>query len=329
MTNLPTIELEDDQDNDYMVLCYDGQRLDLEEFIYQPQNLYQLTHQATKEKKLFWMVGYEMTNLDELQRSIAKDDVQVNLLLRVVKNSRGKLTASSEMTAYDFPACLDDVLSPDDWTIAVLNDKVIFPRVEKKPTLLTINKNDKPITKPPIDLSRTDLGQAPKPIPVTTPEVLPVLEERSQLSTEDNTFWVRRDDAQRVNRILLKWVDISAQNSSEHLRWSVEMLSSTGFNVVRNKKTIFSFDVTTREITSPLNLKQIKEEIESMTSEALKTHPERLDNHELARHLFLRSVSFTEPSLSGFWLHMLALKKGGNDLKSNPTVRRTRRIPKF
>ena len=66
-----------------------------------------------------------------------------------------------------------------------------------------------------------------------------------------------------------------------------------------------------------------------MASEALKTHPERLDNHELARHLFLRSVSFTEPSLSGFWLHMLALKKGGNDLKSNPTVRRTRRIPKF
>jgi hypothetical protein len=112
MTNLPTIELEDDQDRDYMVLCYGGQRLDLEEFIYQPKNLYQLTHQATKEKKLFWVVGYELPNL-----AIVKDDVQVNLLLRVVKNSRGKLTASSEMTAYDFPACLDDVLSPDEMNI--------------------------------------------------------------------------------------------------------------------------------------------------------------------------------------------------------------------
>ena len=327
MINMPTIELEDDQDRDYMVLCYGGQRLDLEEFIYQPQNLYQLTHQATKEKKLFWVVGYELPNLE-----IVKDDVQVNLLLRVVKNSRGKLTASSEMTVYDFPACLDDVLSPDDWAIAVLNDKVIFPRVEKKPTLLTINKNDKPITKPPIDLSRTSLGQAPKPIPVQTPEAIPVVKERSQpepTSTEANIFWVRRDDAQRVARILIKWVEISAQNPSEHLRWSVEMLPSTGFNVIRKRETIFSFDVTTRQIISPLNLKQIKEEIEFMTTEAIKTRPESLDSHELARHLFLRSVSFTEPSLSGFWIHMLSLKKEGNDLKSNPTVRRTRRIPKF
>lgn len=320
MTNLPTIELEDDQNRDYMVLCYDGQRLDLEEFIYQPQNLYQLTHQATKEKKLFWVVGYELPNLE-----IVKDDVQVNLLLRVVKNSRGKLTASSEMTAYDFPACLDDVLSPDDWAIALLNDKVIFPRVEKKPTLLTINKNDKPIAKSPIDLSRTNLGQSPKQIQI--PEVLPVVEERSQ--PEVNVFWVRRDDAQRVNRILLKWVEISAQNPSEHLRWSIETLSSTGFNVIRKQETIFSFDVTTRQIISPLNLKQIKEEIESMTTEALKTHSESLDSHELARHLFLRSVSFTEASFSGFWMHMLSLKKEGNDLKSNPTIRRTRRIPKF
>lgn len=326
MTNLPTIELEDDQDRDYMVLCYGGQRLDLEEFIYQPKNLYQLTHQATKEKKLFWVVGYELPNL-----AIVKDDVQVNLLLRVVKNSRGKLTASSEMTAYDFPACLDDVLSPDDWAIAVLNDKVIFPRVEKKPTLLTINKNDKPITKPPIDLSRTSLGQVTKQISVQTPEVIPVVEERSQPepSSEANIFWVRRDDAQRVARILLKWVEISAQNPSEHLRWSVEMLPSTGFNVIRKKETIFSFDVMTRQIISPLNLKQIKEEIESMTTEAIKTRPESLDIHELARHLFLRSVSFTEPSLSGFWIHMLSLKKEGNDLTSNPTIRRTRRIPKF
>ena len=322
MTNLPTIELEDDQDRDYMVLCYDGQRLDLEEFIYQPQNLYQLTHQATKEKKLFWVVGYEMPRVE-----LVKEDVQVNLLLRVVKNSRGKLTASSEMTAYDFPACLDDVLSPDDWAIAVLNDKVIFPRVEKKPTLLTINKNDKPIAKSPIDLSRTSLGQLTKPVPVQTPEVIPVMEERSQ--PESNVFWVRRDDAQRVARILLKWVEISAQNPSEHLRWSIETLSSTGFNVIRKQETIFSFDVTTRQIISPLNLKQIKEEIESMTTEALKTHPESLDSHELARHLFLRSVSFTEASFSGFWMHMLSLKKEGNDLKSNPTIRRTRRIPKF
>ena len=320
MTNLPTIELEDDQDRDYMLLCYEGQRLDLEEFIYQPQNLYQLTHQATKEKKLFWVVGYEMPNLE-----IVKDDVQINLLLRAVKNSRGKLMASSEMTAYDFPACLDDVLSPDDWAIAVLNDKVIFPRVEKKPTLLTINKNDKPIAKSPIDLSRTNLGQSPKQIQI--PEVLPVVEERSQ--PEVNVFWVRRDDAQRVARILLKWVEISAQNPSEHLRWSIETLSSTGFNVIRKQETIFSFDVTTRQIISPLNLKQIKEEIESMTTEALKTHPESLDSHELARHLFLRSVSFTEASFSGFWMHMLSLKKEGNDLKSNPTIRRTRRIPKF
>jgi hypothetical protein len=285
-----------------------------------------LTHQATKEKKLFWVVGYELPNL-----AIVKDDVQVNLLLRVVKNSRGKLTASSEMTAYDFPACLDDVLSPDDWAIAVLNDKVIFPRVEKKPTLLTINKNDKPITKPPIDLSRTSLGQVTKQISVQTPEVIPVVEERSQPepSSEANIFWVRRDDAQRVARILLKWVEISAQNPSEHLRWSVEMLPSTGFNVIRKKETIFSFDVMTRQIISPLNLKQIKEEIESMTTEAIKTRPESLDIHELARHLFLRSVSFTEPSLSGFWIHMLSLKKEGNDLTSNPTIRRTRRIPKF
>ena len=322
MTNLPTIELEDDQDRDYMVLCYDGQRLDLEEFIYQPQNLYQLTHQATKEKKLFWVVGYEMPRVE-----LVKEDVQVNLLLRVVKNSRGKLTASSEMTAYDFPACLDDVLSPDDWAIALLNDKVIFPRVEKKPTLLTINKNDKPIAKSPIDLSRTSLGQLTKPVPVQTPEVIPVMEERSQ--PEVNVFWVRRDDAQRVARILLKWVEISAQNPSEHLRWSIETLSSTGFNVIRKQETIFSFDVTTRQIISPLNLKQIKEEIKSMTTEALKTHPESLDSHELARHLFLRSVSFTEASFSGFWIHMLSLKKEGNDLKSNPTIRRTRRIPKF
>lgn len=320
MTNLPTIELEDDQDRDYMVLCYDGQRLDLEEFIYQPQNLYQLTHQATKEKKLFWVVGYELPNLE-----IVKDDVQINLLLRAVKNSRGKLMASSELTAYDFPACLDDVLSPDDWAIAVLNDKVIFPRVQKKPTLLTIHKNDTPITKSPINLSKTSLGQSPKQIQI--PEVLPVLEERSQ--PEVNVFWVRRDDAQRVNRILLKWVEISAQNPSEHLRWSIETLSSTGFDVIRKQETIFSFDVTTRQIISPLNLKQIKEEIESMTTEALKPHPESLDSHELARHLFLRSVSFTEASFSGFWMHMLSLKKEGNDLKSNPTVRRTRRIPKF
>ena len=321
MTNLPTIELEDDQDRDYMVLCYDGQRLDLEEFIYQPQNLYQLTHQATKEKKLFWVVGYEMPRVE-----LVKEDVQVNLLLRVVKNSRGKLTASSELTAYDFPACLDDVLSPDDWAIAVLNDKVIFPRVEKKPTLLTIHKNDKPITKPPIDLSRTSLGQLTKPVPVQTPEVIPVMEERSQ--PEVNVFWVRRDDAQRVARILLKWVEVSSANPA-HSAWASVSTSSTGFNVIRKDEAIFSFDSDTRQLISPLSLERVKGEIESMAAEAMKSHSESLDSHELARHLFLRSVSFTEASFSGFWMHMLSLKKEGNDLKSNPTIRRTRRIPKF
>ena len=264
-------------------------------------------------------MGYELPNLE-----IVKDDVQVNLLLRVVKNSRGKLTASSEMTAYDFPACLDDVLSPDDWAIAVLNDKVIFPRVEKKPTLLTINKNDKPIAKSPIDLSRTNLGQSPKQIQI--PEVLPVVEERSQ--PESNVFWVRRDDAQRVARILLKWVEVSSANPA-HSAWASVSTSSTGFNVIRKDEAIFSFDSDTRQLISPLSLERVKGEIESMAAEAMKSHSESLDSHELARHLFLRSVSFTEASFSGFWMHMLSLKKEGNDLKSNPTIRRTRRIPKF
>ena len=84
MINMPTIELEDHEDRDYMVLCYDGLRLDLEEFFYHPKNLYQLTHQATKEKKLLWVIGYEMPRL-----GIAKDDVQISLLVRVVKNVRG------------------------------------------------------------------------------------------------------------------------------------------------------------------------------------------------------------------------------------------------
>ena len=334
MINMPTIELEDDQDRDYMVLCYNGLRLDLEEFIYQPKTLYQLTHQATKEKKLFWVVGYEMPPLDVFERSI--EDVQVNLLLRVVKNNRGKLMASSEMIVYNFPACLDDVLSPDVWTIQVLNDKVTFPRVEKKLTLLSIHKDNQPIAKQTIDLSRSTLGQTTKPVAtkavktvesqVTTSEV--IRESSSESSTDPHIFWTRRDDAQRVARILLKWIEISSKNS-EHLRWSNSSASSTQFSVLRKNEIIFSFDVMSRELVSLLTLEQIKYEIETMTTEALRVHPENHDTHELARHLFLRSVSFTESSFSGFWIHMLSLKKEGNDLKSNPSIRRARRVPKF
>ena len=330
MINMPTIELEDDQDRDYMVLCYNGLRLDLEEFIYQPKTLYQLTHQATKEKKLFWVVGYEMPSLDVFERSI--EDVQVNLLLRVVKNNRGKLMASSEMIVYDFPACLDDVLSPDVWTVQVLNDKVTFPRVEKKLSLLSIHKDNQPIAKQTIDLSRSTLGQTAKPLKVKisgvadleedeispstgkpfsnfsahtvnqqrqiseailVPEV--ISESNSESSTDPHIFWTRRDDAQRVARILLKWIEISSKNS-EPLRWSNSSASSTQFSVLRKNETIFSFDVMSRELVSPLTLEQIKYEIESMTTEALKIHPENHDTHELARHLFLRSVSFTESS---------------------------------
>ena len=330
MINMPTIELEDDQDRDYMVLCYNGLRLDLEEFIYQPKTLYQLTHQATKEKKLFWVVGYEMPSLDVFERSI--EDVQVNLLLRVVKNNRGKLMASSEMIVYDFPACLDDVLSPDVWTVQVLNDKVTFPRVEKKLSLLSIHKDNQPIAKQTIDLSRSTLGQTAKPLKVKISEAILVpeviSESNSESSTDPHIFWTRRDDAQRVARILLKWIEISSKNS-EPLRWSNSSASSTQFSVLRKNETIFSFDVMSRELVSPLTLEQIKYEIESMTTEALKIHPENHDTHELARHLFLRSVSFTESSFSGFWIHMLSLKKEGNDLKSNPSIRRARRVPKF
>ena len=257
MINMPTIELEDDQDRDYMVLCYNGLRLDLEEFIYQPKTLYQLTHQATKEKKLFWAVGYEMPSLDVFERSI--EDVQVNLLLRVVKNNRGKLMASSEMIVYDFPACLDDVLSPDVWTIQVLNDKVTFPRVEKKLTLLSIHKDNQPIAKQPIDLSRSALGQTAKPLKVEISEAIPVpkviSESNSESSTDPHIFWTRRDDAQRVARILLKWIEISSKNS-EQLHWSNSSASSTQFSVLRKKEIIFSFDVTSRELVSPLTLER-------------------------------------------------------------------------
>ena len=330
MINMPTIELEDDEDGDYMVLCYDGQRLDLEEFFFHPKNLYQLTHQATKEKKLFWVVGYEMPHLDALERSIVKDDVQINLLLQVVKQSRGKLMASSEMIVYDFPACLDNVLSPDDWAIQVLDSKVTFPRVVKKPTLLTIHKKDETITKQPIDLSRTTLGQASKAIPVQIPDVIPVMESRSQpeLSSEANDFWVRRDDTQRVNRILLKWIELSSVNPVD-LVWSIVATTSTSFDVRRKDKTVFSFDKDNRQISSTLTLESLKGEIESMAAEAIKRHSESINNHELARHLFLRSVSFTEDSFSGFWMHMLSLRKEGNDRKANLQIRRTRRIPKY
>ena len=318
MINMPSIELEDDEDRDYMVLCYDGQRLDLEEFFYHPKNLYQLTHQATKEKKLLWVIGYEMPPL-----GIAKDDVQVNLLLRVVKNVRGKLMASSETTAYDFPACLDDILSPDDWTIERLNSKVTFPRVEKKPNLLLIHQQ---VTKPPIDLSRTTLGQTSKAIPAQIPDVISAVEERSQPEpSTPNIFLVRRHDTQRVNRILLKWVELSSANPADSA-WSMVPNSSFEFNVVRKDKTIFSFDSDTRQLTSSLSLERLKNEIESMATDALKSHPESLDSHELARHLFLRSVSFSEDSFSGFWLHLLSLKKEGNHSKYNLTIRRTRRM---
>ena len=172
-------------------------------------------------------------------------------------------------------------------------------------------------------LSRTTLGQTSKAIPAQTSDVISVVEERSQ--SEPNVFWVRRNETQRVNRILLKWVELSSVNPADSA-WSMVPNSSFEFNVVRKDKTIFSFDSDTRQLTSPLSLERLKSEIESMATDALKSHPESQDSHELARHLFLRSVSFSEDSFSGFWLHLLSLKKEGNNSKSNLTIRRTRKM---
>jgi hypothetical protein len=119
---LPTIEIEDEKGVGYMVLCWEGGRYDLDEFIYEPGVVYALTERQTEKETFILVVGYEFLPIDQMRRAIAQDNLQVELVIRTVTEQGADLVASSRLTRYPFPACLDHDLSPDRFLVEALEE---------------------------------------------------------------------------------------------------------------------------------------------------------------------------------------------------------------
>ena len=346
--NRPTIEIEDEKGEGYLVLCWEDARYDLDEFIFEPGVVYALTERTTNEETFLLVVGYEFLPLDTMRKAIEKQDVQVDLIIRWVIEKGPDLVASPHLTRYRFPECLNHDLSPDRFIIEALAEGV----VEAKGTVVPTLKAPAPIQaavkiveekkkKTPIDLTHTDLGQlnqvknkakktpivppksittikenkaklVPIPIPVRIP--VPVPTPLSQ--PEKSTMVIRTDDMRRVQKVLLHWVEIAKANSNKELQWAIVHHSYHEFKIIRGEDTILNFNHYDRLLSTELTTKQLKDEFELMTNGIMSCQLETAPIHEVARHIFVRSTSFTESSIYDLLLHMLSIKKVGFTTKS-------------
>ena len=340
----PTIEIEDENGVGYMVLCWEDARYDLDEFIFEPGVVYALTDRTTDQETFLLVVGYEFLPLDTMRKAIEKGAVQVELIIRSVNERGPDLVASPHLTRYHFPACLDHDLSPDRFIIEALAEGVVEAKGTVVPTLkapapiqAAVKVVEKKKKKTPIDLTHTDLGQlnkakakvkkttivplkhittikenksklVPIPIPVTIPTPLP--------QPEKSTMVIRGDDMLRVQKVLLHWVEIAKANADPTLQWAIVHHSYHEFKVIRGQDIILNFNHYDRLLSTELTTKQLKDEFELMTKGIMSCQLETAPIYEVARHIFLRSTSFTDSSIYGLLLHMLSIKKVGSNTKS-------------
>jgi hypothetical protein len=335
---VPTIEIEDENGVGYLVLCWENERHDLDEFIYEPGLVYALTDRKSEVESFIYVVGYEFLSDREMRAAIVEENLQVEMVIRTVSEKGDHLIASPRLTRYRFPACLDHDLSPDRFIIEALEETIVetgdVPLLQNpviiRPAVKVVEKKKKAT----IDLTHTNLGKtkkvAPKkevvakkevarsaivpastakkeslkPIEVTPPK--PVLTE----------LLVRTDDALRVQRVLHHWVEVAKANTDDSLKWANSSTSSDIFQIMKMEQLVLKFDRNARILSTDLTIGQLKSEFIAMTDGVMCCQLETLPIHETARHIFLRSTSFTESSIHGFLMHMLSIKKVGSNTKS-------------
>ena len=331
----PTIEIEDENGVGYMVLCWEDARYDLDEFIFEPGVVYALTERTTDQETFLFVVGYEFLPLDTMRNAIEKGAVQVELIIRSVTEKGPDLVASPHLIRYHFPECLDHDLSPDRFIIEALAEGVVEAKGTVVPTLkapapiqAAVKIVEKKKKKTPIDLTHTNLGQLkkakkttvapPKPIEtiqenksklVPIPIQVPILTPLPQ--PKKSTMVIRGDDMLRVQKVLLHWVEIAKANSNKELQWAIVHHSHHEFKIIRGEEIILNFNHYDRLLSTELTTQQLKDEFELMTNGIMSCQSETEPIHEVARHIFLRSTSFTESSIYDLLLHMLSIRKVG------------------
>jgi hypothetical protein len=332
---LPTIEIEDEKGVGYMVLCWEGGRYDLDEFIYEPGVVYALTERQTEKETFILVVGYEFLPLDQMRRAIEQDNLQVELVIRTVTEQGADLVASPRLTRYPFPACLDHDLSPDRFLVEALEETVVEPKGKVIPTLeapVTLQPAVKIVQKKkkvPIDLTHTNLGSPKKAVvkkeatvrsaivPTASPKktIVKVVEETLP-APERVEIVIRMDDLLRVQRVLQHWVETAQANSDENLKWTIVPLSHNAYQIIRMGYCILTFDRKSRILATDLTIEQLKLEFELMTNGVMSCQLETSPIHEIARHIFLRSTLFTQSSIKDFLMQMLSIKKVGSNTKT-------------
>jgi hypothetical protein len=281
------------------------------------------------------VVGYEFLPLDQMKRAIAIDNLQVELVIRTVTEQGADLVASSRLTRYPFPACLDHDLSPDRFLVEALEETFVEPQDRVIPTLdapAPIQPAVKVVQKKkkvPIDLTHTNLGSpkkaAVKPEEVVRSAIVPTASPKKTIvKTVEETvpvperveIVIRTDDLLRVQRVLQHWVDTAQANSDESLKWTIVPLSYNAYQIMRMSYCILTFDRKSRILSTDLTIEQLKFEFELMTNGVMCCQLETSPIHEIARHIFLRSNLFTQSSIKDFLMQMLSIKKVGSYTKT-------------
>jgi hypothetical protein len=338
---VPTIEIEDENGVGYLVLCWEDDRHDLDEFIYEPGLVYALTDRKSEIESFIYIVGYEFLTEGEMRAAIAKENLQVELVIRTVTEKGEVLVASPRLTRYQFPACLDHDLSPDRFLIEALEETIVetgdVPLLENpasiRPAAVKVVQKTK---KAPIDLTHTNLGKTKKVAPKK--EITPKKEVARSAIVPASTFKketlkpieiavpravpvpirlpIRTDDALRVQRVLHHWVEIAKANTDDDLKWTNSSTSSDIFQIMRGEQLILKFDRNSRILSTDLTTELLRSEFISMANGVMCCQLETLPIHETARHIFLRSTSFTQSSIHDFLMHMLSIKKVGSYTKT-------------
>ena len=331
----PTIEIEDENGVGYMVLCWEDARYDLDEFIFEPGVVYALTERTTDQETFLLVVGYEFLPLDIMRNAIEQGAVQVELIIRSVTENGPDLVANPHLIRYHFPECLDHDLSPDRFIIEALAEGVVEAKGTVVPTLkapapiqATVKIVEKKKKKTPIDLTHTDLGMSKKAKKTTVAPLKPIetiKENQSKLvpipiqvpiltllpQPKKSTMVIRGDDMLRVQKVLLHWVEIAKANSNKELQWAIVHHSHHEFKILRGEEIILNFNHYDRLLSTELTTQQLKDEFKLMTNGIMSCQLETEPIHEVARHIFLRSTSFTESSIYDLLLHMLSIRKVG------------------
>jgi hypothetical protein len=334
---VPTIEIEDENGVGYLVLCWENERHDLDEFIYEPGLVYALTDRKSEVESFIYIVGYEFLPDREMRAAIVEENLQVEMVIRTVSEKGDHLVASPRLTRYRFPACLDHDLSPDRFIIEALEETIVekgdVPLLQNpviiRPAVKVVEKKKKA----PIDLTHTNLGKAKKLAPkkVSPKKAVPrsAIVPASTAKKESlkpievalskpilSELVIRTDDALRVQRVLQHWVETAKVNTDESLKWTIDSQSNGPFQIIRMGQLILKFDRNSRILSTELTISQLKTEFNLMTHGVMSCQLSTLPIHETARHIFLRSTSFTESSIHEFLMHMLSIKKVGSYTKS-------------